>query len=527
MWCHLSMSLLELRPYQVECIRKAIARESMLMAMVMGSGKTIASAAAIRKLRRMGEVESGVVFALNSTKWQWVREIAKVDPCATIQVVDGTRQQRTKAIRTSDRYNYTILNYECLVNDWKIIQAYLAIDFIVLDEATAIKSFVAKRAKRAKMMASHTPYRFALSGQPIENRPEELFSIMEFVDPTVLGDFWKFDRTFIERDHWGKPKRYKNLNLLRQLMEPAMFRRSRKDIAEWLPDKIEHEMPVKLDPFCMRLHDHVKNDLLEALDRAIEAGIMGGFNVISHYGKSANNSHANHIRGEVMARLLAMRMLSSHPALLLHSADQFDDPESAQGSQYASDLKAVGALNNIPTDHAKLDALLETVDEILAEDPKHKVVVFSYFKPMLAIIGAKLKARHIGFTTITGDVKAADRDTRIVRFNTDPSCRVFLSSDAGAYGVDLNQGSHLVCYDLPWSAGVLLQRVSRIDRTSSGFPSINIIYLYGANTIEQRMYEQLAQKMAVADAFIDGQFDAATGSLPLDLSSLREFLLGL
>ena len=97
-------------------------------------------------------------------------------------------------------------------------------------------------------MRDYTPYRFGLSGQPVENRPEELFSIMEFIDPEVLGPFPKFDRTFIERDHWGKPRKYKNLPLLQKIMSEAMFRKSREDIAEWLPEIVEMEIPVVLGP---------------------------------------------------------------------------------------------------------------------------------------------------------------------------------------------------------------------------------------------------------------------------------------
>ena len=340
----------------------------------------------------------------------------------------------------------------------------------------------------------------------------------------MLGTFYKFDRTFIVRDHWGKPIRYRNLNLLNEMLTEAMFRRSRADIAQWLPTLTEMEWPVELDYATMRLHDLVRNDLLEAIDKALAAGMSGGWDVASHYGKAERHEQAS-LRGQVMSRLLAMRMLSSHPHLLALSASNFDDPESRKGSQYASELKAAGVLGNLPEQHAKLDALIETVDEILTEDPRHKVVVFSYFKPMLRMIGSRLRAIKVPWVLLDGDVPVRERDEHIVRFNTDPHCRAFLSSDAGAYGVDLNQGSHLVCYDLPWSAGALAQRVARIDRTSSAFGQITVMYFYGQNTIEERMYNMLVQKGQVAKAFIDGEFDPKTNALPLSLESLRAFLL--
>ena len=432
---------LTLRPYQEEAIDKIVDRGSLLLALHMGAGKTATAVAAIRKLRRQREVSHGVVFALKSTKWQWVREIQKWDPRARVQVVDGTKRQRIAAFRRSGDYEYTIAHYQCLIHDWDAIKEYLPIDFVILDEITMIKGFTAQTTRRAKVLGRHSPVRIGLSGQPLENRPEELFSIMEFIDADVLGPFHKFDRVFIVRDHWGKPKRYRNLPLIQQRLGDAMFRRSREDIAEWLPEMIETEMPVVLSKAHMELHDYVRADLSAAIDEALAAGARGRFDVLSHYGRSEGQGNNIQLMGEVMSRLLAMRMLSSHPALLRISASDFDSPLSKRGSKYASHLLASGVLDSLPEEHEKFEALLGYVDEIVAEDPRYKVVVFSYFKPMLAMIGQQLRKLKIPFTTITGDVSGPERDVRIQRFNNDPGCRVFLSSDAGAYGVDLHEGS--------------------------------------------------------------------------------------
>ena len=514
---------MQLRPYQVEAVERIVERGNLLLAMVMGSGKTIAASYAVRQLRRRGEVHHGAVFALKSTKYQWVAEIAKIDPRAKVQVVDGDKRSRVAAIRRARRYHYTILHYECLVNDWDDIKAYLPIDFLIMDEISALKGFTAKRTKRAKLLGKRCNVRIGLSGQPVENRPEELFSLMEWVDDSVLGNFGKFDRTFIVRDAWGKPRRYRNLHLIQNRLGPAMYRKTREDIAEWLPEKIDTEMPVILDAVTMRLHDFVRADLSDAIDKAMAAGYGSGFDLDAHYGRGGGGRDPT-LMGQVMSRLLAMRMLSSHPRLLRSSADDFDSPITKKGSTYASELKAVGMLNGLPMENAKLDALIETTLNILDEDPKHKVVIFSYFKPMIAMIGAQFVKNKRPFTTLTGDiVSAQERFRRIERFNNDPACRIFLSSDAGAYGINLNKGSHLFCYDLPWSAGALQQRVARIDRTDSAFAQINVVYMYGQGTIEERMFRMLMQKAKVARAFVDGEFDKG-GVLKLDLESLREFL---
>lgn len=513
--------MLTLRPYQVDAVDKAVERGNLLMAMTMGSGKTATAIAAVRRLRRQREVSHGVVFALKSTLWQWVREIHRWDPRASVQVIEGTIREKERGIRNSDQYHWSITNYETLNHCWDTIKESLAIDFVILDEATMIKGFRPMRSRRAKVLGRHAPVRMALSGQPVESKPEELFSIMEFVDADVLGPFGKFDRVFIERDHWGKPKRYRNLPLIHQRLGDAMFRRSREDIAEWLPEMIEIEMPVQLSDDHMALHDHVRDDLSRAIDAALSAGFGGRFDVTTHYGRAPSNGDSMSLMGEVMSCLLAMRMLSSHPALLKISADEFDSELSRKGSRYASELRASGILDNVPDSHDKFDALVEHVTEILDEDPRHKVVIFSYFRPMVRMIRSALKHPAV---LIDGAVSGRARDVAIQKFNNDPNCRVFLSTDAGAYGVDLNQGSHLVCYDLPWSAGALAQRISRIDRTNSAFGQINIGYMFGLGTIEERMLSMLQQKRKVARAFLDGEYDARSGGISLDLQSLREFL---
>ena len=128
------------------------------------------------------------MFALKSTKYQWVREIAKVDPRAKVQVIEGDKRHRISGYRRALQFQYTILHYECLVNDWDYIKEYLPVDFLIFDEVTALKGFAAKRTKRAKILAKRCPIRIGLSGQPLENRPEELFSVMEAIDPEVLFD---------------------------------------------------------------------------------------------------------------------------------------------------------------------------------------------------------------------------------------------------------------------------------------------------------------------------------------------------
>ena len=511
-------STLPLRPYQVDAVRAVVQNPKHLLALTMGAGKTRVAIEAIRLMH--DGPQQGAVFCTSSLKYQWEAEIQKWWPEASLQVVDGAKNKRREQYKADA--TFTILSYDMLIHDWDLLKEYLPHDFIIADEVTMIKGFKAKRSRRLKAMGKVTPVKIGLSGQPVENKPEELFSIMEFIDPEVLGPFHKFDRTFITRDHWGKPTKYKNLHILKDRMSSAMVRRSREDIAEFLPERVVTDVPVHPTRAVAKVYDYIRRDLLQVLDVMIEEG-GASFNLFSNYGKSdEDDGQGNRLKGEVMARITCMRLLCNDPSLLLRSAADFDDEETSTGSGYASKLKEEGLFDSLPTKSAKMDALLDIVHELRAEGGA-KIVVFSGFKPQIDLIARRLREQNIGYATMTGDTPSKVRKERMDLFQTNPAVEVFLSSDAGAYGINLDVGTHLINFDLPWSAGQLDQRVARIDRTSSMNDHINLMYMFTAGTIEERQYDMLKQKSAVADAFIDGKYDSS-GKLELDLSSLREFL---
>jgi SNF2 family DNA or RNA helicase len=227
-----------LKPYQPEAVAKMVDRKQMLVAYEMGLGKTCMTIAAIEKLREQGEINNPVlVIALSSLKYQWEKEIHKFSDSTTV-VVDGSKTVR--ALRWGEDAHYVICNYETIVNDWELIKEYNW-GAVICDEATAIKGFRSKRSKAVKKLASAVSIRFALTGTPIENgRPEELYSIMQFVDPKLLGRFDLFDQTFIVRNHFGGVQRYRNLPIFHEKMKQAAVRKVQTDadVAPYLPDTI-------------------------------------------------------------------------------------------------------------------------------------------------------------------------------------------------------------------------------------------------------------------------------------------------
>jgi SNF2 family DNA or RNA helicase len=514
-----------LKPYQVEAVDKMVAQKKILVAYEMGLGKTPMTIAATEMLRDKGEVTRTVlVLCLASLKYQWQKEIAKFSDSTSL-VIDGTPKQRQAYYKSYQEYDYIIMNYEQVVNDWETLNK-LGFDAIICDEATAIKGFRAKRAKKVKELARNIPVRFALTGTPIENgRPEEIYSIMQFVNKDVLGRFDIFDKTFIVRNHFGGVQRYRNLPVLNKSLSEHTVRKSQKDedVKPYLPDAVYREpLRIPLDAKSRKVYNHIARDLYELL---LEVSQMfgSGFSIAAHYGQSYDpNDPANELRGQIMSRITAMRMLCSHPELLLSSSRNFLKQEG-KGSAYINSLDSDGLLEGL-TKTPKLDATITYLSDHLDIDPTYKAVIFSSYLGSVDQIIKCLTAKHYGAVAYTGEMNAKEKEAAKVSFQENQEIRVLVSSDAGGYGVDLPQANLLVNYDQPWSAGLSVQRNGRINRTSSTWSTITIQDILVEGSIEQRQYDALQQKSAVANAVIDGEGINARGGVDLTVGSLLTFL---
>lgn len=512
-----------LKPYQVEAVEKMVETKHILVAYEMGLGKTPMTIAAVEELREAGEINDLViVLCLASLKYQWKKEIEKFSD-STAVVIDGTAKQRLAQYHEADKANYVIMNYEQIVNDWDILKngTYAA---IVCDEATAIKGFKAKRAKRVKDLAKNIPIRFALTGTPIENgRPEEVFSIMQFVDPKVLGRFDLFDKTFIVRNHFGGVQRYRNLPTLHNILMDHTVRKSQKDedVKPYLPDAVYREpIIVSLDSKGQKLYNHIAKDLHSLLVEASES-FGSSFSLAAHYGQSYDaNDPANQMRGEVMSRISAMRMLCSSPDVVKTSYANFDN-HTGKGSAY---IHSLGELINDITKTPKLDAAVAYLKEHLDIDPSYKAVVFSSYLDSVSDIVSRLSAAGFDAVPYTGEMNAKQKEEAKVSFQETPTVRVLVSSDAGGYGVDLPQANLLLNYDQPWSSGLAVQRNGRINRTSSTWATITIQDILVKDSIEQRQYDMLKQKSNVAGAILDGSNINSQGGVDLTVGSLIQFI---
>jgi SNF2 family DNA or RNA helicase len=506
-----------LRNYQQEASDLLVASGCGLLALTMGAGKTAVAINAIEELADEGTVSNGLVVCLSSLKYQWQAEIKRFTGQHAL-VIDGTPAQRARLYEYVPKYRYTILNYETIVNDWTVWRDELDFDFIIADEVSQIKSFSAKRSRKLKFIGKRASVRIALTGQPIENKPEELFSIMEFVDPTVLGDFRKFDRLHIVRGTGGKALRFRALPKVQKKLSTVMYRKTREEIQDQFPDVISNTLPFPLSEREAALYEVAAGYTLAKL---IEArGQFGSnFDLATHYGKSSDPISMK-LRGDIMSGLLAMRMICDDANLLLHSAHLFDKNEG-QGSKLAAEFKAQGLLDDLPDMSSKREVFRSYIADILQVDDRSKVVAFTTFKGLIRSVQHDLE--RWGSVQFTGDMNARQKQAAKERFQQDPKCRLFLSSDAGGYGVDLPQANHLVSLDLPWSTGAFEQRESRIIRISSEWDHVNLAVTLARGSVEERMYEMIQEKRGVSAAFLDGKY-SDDGDYTPTLDTLTNFL---
>ncbi|MFT6862594.1 MAG: hypothetical protein ACJAVK_001153 [Akkermansiaceae bacterium] len=443
---------LPLFPYQREGMLHLAFGERAMVADEMGLGKTPQGIAAAALLHRMGKATRCLVVTPASLKTEWEEQIAKFSdlPC---EVVYGSRQQRV-AIYQNPTAFFTIVNYEQVRSDTLDINAAFVADIVILDEAQRIKNWASKTARAIKRLESR--YAFVLTGTPIENRIDEIYSITEFLNPAVFGPLFRFNRDHYTFDENGKPEGYCNLDKMREKLAPVMLRRRKYDVETELPERTDEIRFIELTEGQRMEHDdaahHVRQLLAKAAKRALR-----------------KEEH------QILMMLLGkMRMLCDTQFIL--------DKETRVSP--------------------KLDELVEIFDTVLA-DSDTKIIVFSEWVGMLTLIRAHLESQKIGFAWHTGSVPQIKRRQEITAFKEDPDCRIFLCTESGGSGLNLQNASVVINVDIPWNPAKLEQRIARAWRKGQRRP-VTVINLVARQTIEHGMLETLALKQGLSDGVLDG-----------------------
>ncbi|MGH7968567.1 MAG: DEAD/DEAH box helicase, partial [Limisphaerales bacterium] len=352
---------------------------------------------------------------------------------------------------------FTIVNYEQMLADALEVNARLKPDIIVLDEAQRIKNWSAKTTQAIKRLRSR--YAFILTGTPIENRIDELYSLMGFLNPALLGPLFRFNREFYELDERGRPSGYRNLSKLRDLIKPYMLRRRKADVETELPERTDTTFFVPL---------------------------------------SAEQQGEYDAHEAVVARLA---MIAKRRPLT--------QPEQERLMRHLAMMRMVCDTDYILNPEHKTCPKLGELEEILEEcrdNAEVKVIVFSEWERMLELVKDLCRRLDIGFAWHTGSVPQKRRRAEINAFKSDPSCRIFLSTDSGAAGLNLQNASVVINCDLPWNPAKLEQRIARAWRKHQTRP-VTVINLVSEKTLEHRMLGKLSNKQALADGVLDNKGD--------------------
>jgi superfamily II DNA or RNA helicase len=444
-----------LYPYQAEGALFAVRAGRALIGDDMGLGKTIQAIAATEILARHFGVSKVLVICPTSLKYQWQSEIARFSGQRgqnAARVINGGRAQRQKDYALDDFCKIT--NYEKLKPDLDLISAWSP-ELVIVDEAQRVKNWNTIAARALKRINSS--YAIVLTGTPLENKLEELISIVQFVDQHRLGPTWKLLHEHQVKDDAGRVTGYTGLEKIGQTLAPIMIRRRKSEVLRQLPSRTDQNLLVPMTEMQMAYHQENAETVTK---------------IVQRWRKTKFLSEIDQRR--LTCALQNMRM----------SCD----------STYLLDQE---------TDHGvKADELAALFDDLFAE-PEAKAVVFSQWTRMHDIVIRRLEARGTGYVSFHGGVPSEKRPALVERFRDDPACRVFLSTDAGSTGLNLQHASTLVNMDLPWNPAILEQRIARIHRMGQTRP-VRVINFVSKGTIEEGMLSVLAFKRSLSAGILDG-----------------------
>jgi len=437
-------------PYQREGMLHLAFTERALLADEMGLGKTIQAIAACALLHRLGKAERVLVVTPASLKTEWEEQIQRFADLP-YQLVFGGRGARLKAYSAAPFF--TIVNYEQMLAEALEVNARLQPDIVVLDEAQRIKNWSTRTTQAVKRLQSR--YAFVLTGTPIENRIDELYSLMDFLDPSLLGPLFRFNREYYELDDRGRPRAYRNLDKLNERIRPYMLRRRKAEVETELPERSDRNYFVPLSGEQQQEYD-------------AHDGVVARLASIA-----ARRPLTQQEQDKLLRHLNMMRMVCDTNFIL--------NPEERTCPKLGE---------------------LEKILEECRDNPDVKVIVFSEWERMLELVRGLCGSLQLGFAWHTGTVPQKRRRAEINAFKSDPNCRVFLSTDSGASGLNLQNASVVINCDLPWNPAKLEQRIARAWRKHQT-RAVTVVNLVSEKTIEHRMLDTLANKQALADGVLD------------------------
>lgn len=432
----------------------------------MGLGKTI-QVLALLQTRRTASTSGhrpppSLAVVPRSLVFNWIEESRRFTP--DLRVLDYTGLLRREALERLDEYDLVVTTYGTLHRDVAKLKD-LRFDYVILDEAQAIKNAQAQRAKACRLLQAD--HRLALTGTPVENHLGELWSIFEFLNPGMLGSSSAFQgiSSKVTQDK-------ENLELLRRALAPFILRRTKGQVLAELPEKTEQTLYCDLEGKQQKRYHELRDFYRAAISKRIE-----------QTGLAKAKIH-------VLEALLRLRQAACHPGLI--DKQQADQPS------------------------AKVDALMEQLREVT--DEGHKALVFSQFTSFLAIVRQRLDAEGIVYEYLDG--RTRQRQQRVERFQNDPACPLFLISlKAGGHGLNLTAADYVFILDPWWNPAVEAQAIDRAHRIGQS-RRVFAYRLIARDTVEEKILELQKTKRDLADAIVSADSSVLRNLTAEDLEML-------
>ena len=435
----------QLRPYQTEGVYWLERLRSMylngILADDMGLGKTVQAIAAITQNYNKNKEAKALIVCPTSLLYNWKEELNKFNPKLRAIVIDGIPTQRKKLLTKLGDYDVIITSYTLLQKD---IETYsqTPVSYAILDEAQHIKNRGTRNAKSVKMIQA--AHRLILTGTPIENSLEELWSLMDYLMPGFLSTFDRFLEKYIRV---GGTLQSQNIEYLRKKVSPFILRRMKTDVLHDLPPVSEIVYHCQLSDVQQELY---KSYAASARDELVKLVERDGFDKVQIH---------------VLATLTRLKQICCHPAI------------------FAKEKAEIG-------DSAKYDMLLELLQTLV--ESGHRTVIFSQYTRMLQIMREDFEQRGIPFSYLDGSTK--NRLEIVKEFNENTKTPVFLVSlKAGGTGLNLVGADTVIHYDMWWNPAVENQATDRVHRIGQK-NSVSSYKLITLNTIEEKIVEMQRRK---------------------------------
>lgn len=424
----------KLYPYQKEGVKFGVLKPGVLIGDEMGLGKTLQAISLGLLKKDIFGFSKILVITLASLKEQWKREIEKFSH-EKATIIEGSPFQR-KALYQGDSHLFKITNYEAVLRDITIISGFNP-DMIILDEAQRIKNFSTKTSEAVKRLPKK--HGIVLTGTPLENKLEDVYSIVQFLDPYLLTPLWKFaaDHFMIPRKKKSNVAGYKNLEMLKDKLKPIVIRRKKEEVLKDLPREVVNNYYIDLTTEQQEIHSGYARSLLPLINKKFLTPMD---------------------MRRIQILLLRMRMVCDSTYLI--DRDTHISP--------------------------KLKELASIIDEMVIQNQR-KMVIFSEWTTMTFLIARHLSDMNIPFIELSGKVPVKKRQALIDEFTNNPDCKVFLSTDAGGTGLNLQAADCVVNFELPWNPAKMNQRIGRVSRIGQESQCINVINLIAKQSIEERI----------------------------------------